>query len=224
MSTLDERPLGKLFDLVLQVLWQDQLQVWQEIRKRLDSEGTDAVRSAFEEARGRLLNDVLEDHIEVRWGMNLCPLCNDSNVEKNGIAYVAPNGDGLEFNQCLNCRIGILYALVSANATMDTYTIGLGAPDQFNGMSFYWDAVVPTELGQFWPLYEIIQQGQWLGTVSFDESVSPRYLPFSSMKHGVPRGSADPWTTDIPDDVRAAIDEFLVAARHQVEVALALRP
>jgi len=219
VSALEERPLGKLFDVVLQVLWQDLLQVWRVIRSRLDTEGPDSVRAAFDEAKTRLLESTLKDHIEVRWGMNLCPLCNDDNVEKNGISYVAPNGDGLEFNQCLNCRIGILYELVSAKATMDTYTVGLGQPGQFNGMSFYWNAVVPDDLLPYWPLYEVIKEGQWIGTVSIGKDMSVRYLPFGSMKYGFTRGAPEPWTDVLPDDLRTAVNQFIETARPQIEVA-----
>ena len=219
VSALEEKPLGKLFDVVLQVLWQDLLQVWRVIRSRLDTEGPDSVRAAFDEAKTRLLESALKDHIEVRWGMNLCPLCNDDNVEKNGISYVAPNGDGLEFNQCLNCRIGILYELVSAKATMDTYTVGLGQPGQFNGMSFYWSAVVPDDLLPYWPLYEVIKDGQWIGTVSIGKDMSVRYLPFESMKYGLTRGAPEPWTDVLPDDLRTAVNQFIEAARPQIEVA-----
>ncbi len=219
VSALEEKPLGKLFDVVLQVLWQDLLQVWRVIRSRLDTEGPDSVRAAFDEAKTRLLESTLKDHIEVRWGMNLCPLCNDDNVEKNGISYVAPNGDGLEFNQCLNCRIGILYELVSAKATMDTYTVGLGQPGQFNGMSFYWSAVVPDDLLPYWPLYEVIKDGQWIGTVSIGKDMSVRYLPFGSMKYGFTRGAPEPWTDVLPDDLRTAVNQFIETARPQIEVA-----
>ncbi|MHA1735020.1 MAG: hypothetical protein ACTSUH_11890 [Candidatus Thorarchaeota archaeon] len=219
VSALEEKPLGKLFDVVLQVLWQDLLQVWRVIRSRLDTEGPSSVRAAFDEAKTRLLESALKDHIEVRWGMNLCPLCNDDNVEKNGISYVAPNGDGLEFNQCLNCRIGILYELVSAKATMDTYTVGLGQPGQFNGMSFYWSAVVPDDLLPYWPLYEVIKDGQWIGTVSIGKDMTVRYLPFESMKYGLTRGEPEPWTDVLPDDLHTAVNQFIETARPQIEVA-----
>jgi len=39
MSSLEERSLDKLADMVLQVLWQDLLEVWQAIRNKMDSEG-----------------------------------------------------------------------------------------------------------------------------------------------------------------------------------------
>ncbi|MHA1779518.1 MAG: hypothetical protein ACTSYL_01470 [Candidatus Thorarchaeota archaeon] len=222
MSALEERPLDKLFDIVLQVLWQDLLAVWRIIHAKMASEGAEVIRTAYEGARQRLLEKVLENYVEVRWGMSLCPLCNDDNIEKNGISYVNPSGDGLEFNQCLNCRIGILYRLVAANATMDTYTVGLGQPSQFNGMSFYWDAVVPKELESYWPLYEVIKDGQWLGTLSIDGEMNVHMLRFEDMKDGVSRGASDPWTDSIPEDVRAAVDEFIEVARPQIEVAQVL--
>ncbi len=222
MSSLEERPLDKLFDIVLQVLWQDLLAVWRIIRAKMNTEGPDSIRTAFEGAKQRLLESVLEDFIEVRWGMSLCPLCNDDNIEKNGISYVNPSGDGLEFNQCLNCRIGILYRLDAANATMDTYTVGLGQPAQFNGMSFYWSAVVPKELERFWPLYEVIKDGQWLGTLSIDSEMHVKMLKFEDMRDGLERGAVDPWTDEIPDDVRQAVNEFIEAARPQIEVAQVL--
>ncbi len=223
MSSLEERSLDKLADMVLQVLWQDLLEVWQAIRNKMDSEGPAEVKKAFEGAISRFLKGPFSDHIEVRWGMNLCVHCNDDNIEKNGIAYVQPNGDGLEFNQCLNCRIGILYKLVTATATLDTYTIGLGKPGQFNGVSIYWNAIVPDSMKKFLPSYELIQDGQWLGTVSFDETLALRFLPFSSMTESTPRDDVSPWTTEMPGIVRAAIDSFLSVAKFQVEAALALR-
>lgn len=223
MSGLEDRPLDKLFDIVLQVLWQDLLAVWRIIRKKMDTEGPEALREAYKGARQRLLESTLKDHIEVRWGMNLCPLCNDDNIEKNGISYVNPSGDGLEFNQCLNCRIGLLYELKAAQATMDTYTVGLGQPAQFAGISFYWDAVVPSDLEPFWPLYEIIKDGQWLGTLSIKEGMTVRFLKFEDMKDGVPRGAEDPWTDQLPDDVRKAVEEFIETARPQIEVAQILK-
>jgi hypothetical protein len=222
MSSLEDRPLDKLADMVLNVLWQDLLEVWSVIRKKMDTEGEDAVRTAFEGARVRFLQGPFADHLEVRWGMDLCVHCNDNNIEKNGIAYVKPNGDGLEFNQCLNCRVGILYDLVSAKATMDTYNIALGKPEQFNGMSFFWNAIVPDSLRKYQPTYEVINNGQWIGTVSFDKALTPKYLPFSAMTESMPRDAEEPWTTEIPDDLRIAIDAFLDEARHQVETALIL--
>lgn len=223
MSSLEERSLDKLADMVLQVLWQDLLEVWQAIRNKMDSEGPAEVKKAFEGAISRFLKGPFSDHIEVRWGMNLCVHCNDDNIEKNGIAYVQPNGDGLEFNQCLNCRIGILYKLVTATATLDTYTIGLGKPGQFNGVSIYWNAIVPDSMKKFLPTYELIQDGQWLGTVSFDEALSSKFLPFSSMTESTPRDDVSPWTIEMPGVVRAAIDSFQSVAKFQVEAALALR-
>lgn len=223
MSSLEERPLDKLADMVIQVLWQDLLEVWKVIRVKMDAEGPDAIKTAFDEATTRFMNGPFNDHIEVRWGMNLCVHCNDDNIEKNGIAYVKPNGDGLEFNQCLNCRIGILYNLETATARLDTYTIGLGAPNQFNGISIYWNAIVPESMRKFLPTYELIQDGQWIGTISFDDSLTPKFLPFEAMTDTVSRGADEPWTTVLPGAVKAAIDEFLSFAKYQVEVALILK-
>ncbi|MHA2603297.1 MAG: hypothetical protein AM324_014340 [Candidatus Thorarchaeota archaeon SMTZ1-83] len=222
MSSLEDRPLDKLADTILNVLWQDLLEVWSVIRKKMDNEGEEAVRIAFEGATKRFLEGPFEDHLEVRWGMDLCVHCNDNNIEKNGIAYVKASGDGLEFNQCLNCRVGILYDLVAAKAMMDTYNIALGKPGQYNGMSFFWNAIVPDALRKCQPTYEIVHNGQWIGTVSFDMSLTPKFLSFSAMTESVARDSDEPWTTEIPNDLRAAIDAFLEVARHQVEVALIL--
>jgi hypothetical protein len=223
MSSLEDRTLDKLADVVIQVLWQDILELWQAIRNKMNVEGSAAVKTAFEGAVSRFTKGPFSDHIEVRWGMNLCVHCNDSNIEKNGIAYVKPNGDGLEFNQCLNCRIGILYNLVTATATLDTYTIALGKPGQFNGVSIYWDAIVPEVMKNFLPMYELIHDGQWLGTISFDENLTPKFLPFASMTEDTPRGDATPWTSVLPGLVQAAVNSFLDAAKFQVEVALALK-
>ena len=223
MNALEERPLDKLFDMILNILWQDLLELWRVIHAKMATEGAEAVKSAFEAARQRLLAGPLENQLEVRWGLNLCPFCNDDNVDKNGISYVTSTGDGLEFNQCLNCRIGFLYNLVVAKATMDSYTIGLGAPDQFNGMSFYWNAIVPEGLNKFQPMYEIVSEGQWRGSVSFDEGMNVRFLPFEAMTDSTPRDAETPWTTEIPDDIQAAVTTFVEVARPQIEVALALR-
>ena len=222
MSSLDDRPLDTLADMILKVMWQDLLEVWSVVRKKLDAEGEDAVRTAFESAKKRFLEGPFESHIEVRWGMDLCVHCNDNNIEKNGIAYVKATGDGLEFNQCLNCRVGILYDLVSAKATLDTYNIALGKPAQFNGMSFFWNAIVPDSLKKFQPSYEVIHKGQWIGTVSFDQSLTPKYLPFSAMTEATPRDAEGPWITEMPEDLSTAIVAFLEVARHQVEAALVL--
>ncbi|TFG31596.1 hypothetical protein EU527_12045 [Candidatus Thorarchaeota archaeon] len=223
MSSLEERPLDKLADMIIQVLWQDVLEVWKAIRVKMDLEGREAVKAAFDGATSRFMNGPFNDHIEVRWGMNLCVHCNDDNIEKNGIAYVKPNGDGLEFNQCLNCRIGILYNLETATAHLDTYTIGLGNPGQFNGISIYWNAIVPESMKNFLPTYELIKDGQWLGTISFDETLAPKFLSFDSMIDSVSRDSDAPWTTVLPGIVNVALDEFIAFAKYQVEVALALR-
>jgi hypothetical protein len=209
--------------MVINVLWQDLLEIWQVIRTKMDTEGSEAVKSAFEEATEKFLKGPFENHIEVRWGMNLCVHCNDDNVEKNGIAYVQPNGDGLEFNQCLNCRIGILYQLETAKATLDTYNINLGQPGQFAGTSFYWNAIVPDGLKKFIPSYELIRDGQWVGTVSFDQDITPSFLPFESMTADTPRDADAPWTKELPGAVQAAVDAYLEYARYQVEAALALK-
>ena len=137
MSSLEERTMDKLADMVLQVLWQDLLEVWKAIRAKMDTEGAEAVKAAFEGAEKRFIDGPFNSHIEVRWGMNLCVHCTDDNIEKNGISYGKENGDGLEFNQVLNCRIGILYNLETAKATLDTYNIGLGEQGQWNGVSIF---------------------------------------------------------------------------------------
>ena len=223
MSSLEDRTMDKLADMVIQVLWQDLLEVWNAIRAKMDSEGSEAVKSAFDGAVKRFVDGPFNNHVEVRWGMNLCVHCNDDNIEKNGIAYVKPDGDGLEFNHCLNCRIGILYDLETAKARLETYTIGLGDTAQFQGVSIYWNAIVPDSMKKFLPTYELIQDGQWLGTVSFDESFTLKFLPFDAMTESVSRDADAPWTTVIPRNVQAAIDAFLERAKFQVEAALAIR-
>ncbi|MFW9888145.1 MAG: hypothetical protein ACFFER_08185, partial [Candidatus Thorarchaeota archaeon] len=70
--------------------------------------------------------------------------------------------------------------------------------------------------------YEVIHNGQWIGTVSFDKALTPRLLAFSAMIESNARDAEEPWNSDIPEDLRAAIDVFLDVARHQVEVALVL--
>ncbi len=224
MSALEERSLDKLADMIFNILWQDLLQVWKSIRTKMDHEGKEAVKIAFEGAADRFINGPFQDHLEVRWGMDLCVHCNDDNIEKNGIAYVNASGDGLEFNQCLNCSIGILYKLVNAKATMDTYTVSLGDPEQFSGMSVFWNAIVPEGMKKFLPTYEIVDgEGQWLGTISIDESFNVKFLPFAAMTESTPRDSEVPWTSELPGVVRQTVDAFLDAAKYQVEVALALR-
>ncbi|MHA1903098.1 MAG: hypothetical protein ACXADL_00870 [Candidatus Thorarchaeota archaeon] len=223
MSTLEERSIDQLADMILNVLWQDLLELWSIIRKKMDSEGVDSVKLAFDAARKRFIEGPFSDHLEVRWGMNLCLHCNDDNIEKNGISYVKPSGDGLEFNQCLNCRIGILYDLVTARASMDSYVIGLGKPDQFNGMSFFWSALVPDKMKKFEPMYEVISKGQWMGTISFDGSLTPRFLPFASMTDSIERDADGPWVSELPDDVNAAVEAFIGEAKAQIEVALAIK-
>ncbi len=222
MSALEERPLDQLADMIYNILWQDLLEVFRAVRIKMDSEGPEAVKIAFAGAKERFLSGSFADHIEVRWGMNLCPFCNDDNIEKNGIAYVQSTGDGLEFNQCLNDRIGILYDLETAKATMDSFVIGFGKPAQFNGMSFYWTAVGPESMNQFQPIYEVIKDGQWIGSVSFDSDMNTRFLPFDAMKESVDRGAEDPWTNEIPEDLRGAIDEFKEVAKEQIQVTLQL--
>jgi hypothetical protein len=224
MSALEDRPLDKLADMIMNILWQDILEVWKAIRIKMDQEGPDSVKSAFEGAVDRFVKGPFNDHLEVRWGMDLCVHCNDNNIEKNGIAYVEPSGDGIEFNQCLNCRIGILYKLITAKATLDSYNINLGEIGQFNGMSVYWNAIVPDGMKKFLPTYEIVDgEGQWVGTVSFDDTFTPKFLPFESMIVSTPRDSDSPWTTNIPGAVQQAIEEFIAIAKYQVEVALAIK-
>ena len=224
MSGLEERTLDKLADMIYNILWQDILQIWKAIRNKMDQEGPDAVKAAFKGAADRFIKGPFSDHLEVRWGMNLCVHCNDDNVEKNGIAYVEPSGDGLEFNQCLNCSIGILYKVVTANATMDTYNVGLGDPQQFNGMSVFWNAIVPEGMEKFLPTYEIVsKEGQWVGTISFDDSFNVKFLPFAAMTDSTPRDAEAPWTTELPGDVKLAVDAFVDAAKYQVEVALSMK-
>jgi hypothetical protein len=223
MSTLEERSLDKLADMVFNVLWQEPLELYTVIRKKMEIEGTEAVRSAFESARTRFFEGPFKEMISVRWGMSMCPLCNDDNIEKNGIGYVEPTGDGLEFNQCLNCRIGILYKVEMANATLENYVIGLGQSGQFGGMSFFWNGVVPDDMKKFEPLYDIVDKGQWRGKISFCDSLEPRFLPFESMVYGVSRGAEEPWTPDLPDDIRLAVESFIQIAKDQVEVSLVLK-
>ncbi len=224
MSALEERSINKLADMIMNILWQDILEVWKAIRTKMDQESNDDVKSAFEGATERFIKGPFNEHLEVRWGMNLCVHCNDDNIEKNGIAYVEPSGDGIEFNQCLNCRIGILYKLVTANATMDTYNINLGNLKQFNGMSIYWNAIVPDSMKKFLPTYELVDsEGQWVGTISFDDSFTPKFLPFEAMTDDTPRDADAPWTAELPGTVQRAVDAFLAEAKYQVEVALAIK-
>ncbi len=223
MSALEERSLDNLVDMIFNVRWQDLLEVWSVIKNKMDVEGAQALRVAFEGAESRFLEGPFSEHIDVRWGMSMCPHCNDDNIDKNGIAYQDPSGDGVEFNQCLNCRVGVLYKLVIAKATMEHYVIGLGNPDQFGGMSIFWDAIIPEQMEKFQPMYEILSQGQWMGTFTFDDSFTPKFLPFDNMKDYTARDSEDAWTMDIPPNIKTAIDEFVSAARDQIEVALALR-
>jgi hypothetical protein len=223
MSLLEDRSVDKLADMVLNVLWQDLLEVFSVLKKKLDNEGPDVIKTAFEGAKTRFLEGPFQNHIDVRWGMTLCPHCNDDNIEKNGITYVKPSGDGIEFNQCLNCNIGILYDLVIAKATLDSYVIGLGKREQFNSMSFYWNAIPAEGLKKFIPIYEIIKAGEWIGSLSFDESFTPRFLSKDKMTASTPRDAEEPWTSDLPDDINAAADAFVSEAKDQIEVSLALR-
>ncbi|NHI83656.1 MAG: hypothetical protein EAX81_05080 [Candidatus Thorarchaeota archaeon] len=223
MSSLEDRSLDQLADMILNVLWQDLLEVFSVIRDKMKSEGEETTSNVFRAAISRFLEEPFKDHIEVRWGMNLCVHCNDNNIEKNGIAYVTPSGDGLEFNQCLNCRIGILYYLENAKASLDTYTIALGKPGQFNGMSFFWNAIVPNDLTKFKPSYEIIHDGQWIGTVSLDSDLRARYLSFDSMAYMTPRDAEDPWTNDLPPDLLEAVNQFIETAEPHIDVVLALK-
>ncbi|MBE0525418.1 MAG: hypothetical protein IH631_00645, partial [Candidatus Thorarchaeota archaeon] len=76
MSSLEERTMDKLADMVMQVLWQDLLEVWKAIRAKMDNEGPESVKSAFEGAEKRFIDGPFDSHVEVRWGMNLCVHCN----------------------------------------------------------------------------------------------------------------------------------------------------
>jgi len=222
LSHLEEQSLDKLADIIYNILWQDLLEVWRAVHAKMDEEGVEAVRSAFEGAEERFLKGPFEDYLEVRWGMNLCVHCNDNNVEKNGIAYVDEDGDGLEFNQCLNCQIGIIYNIKFAKAIFETYTIGLGGRDEFNGMSIFWNAIVPKSLEKFLPSYEIVNGGQWIGTISLDKSGNAKFLPFENMKHGVERDAEAPWTEDLPSDIEQALCEFKEKTKEHIEVAMKL--
>ena len=113
--------------------------------------------------------------------------------------------------------------LVVAKATMDSYVVGLGKREQFNGLSFYWNAIPAEGLKKFIPVYEIIKAGEWIGSLSYDESFTPRFLSKDLMTDSTPRDAEEPWTTDLPEDVKAAADAFLNEAKHQIEVALVLR-
>jgi len=223
MSSLESKPIDKLVDMILNVLSQDPLEVWKAIRVKLDKEGAPSIKAAFEKGASRFLSGPFKDHLEVRWGMRLCVHCNDGNIEKNGIAFVQHSGDGLEFNQCLNCRIGILYNVISAKATMDSYVVSVGKPEQFNAISFFWDAIVPDKIRRFLPMYELVKGGQWIGTVSLDKLLRPRFRPFGSMTGSTPRDAEAPWSTQLPSDVKAAVEQFVKLAKNQVEVALAVK-
>lgn len=223
MSSLADRSTENLLDLIFNVKWHNLLEVWKELRDRLDVEGAEELRKQYLAAVQRFKEGPLKDRMEVRWGMDLCMLCNDNNIEKNGIAYAKLSGDGIEFNQCLNCKIGILYSLEMANATFDSYVISIGQPDQFAGMSIFWVSIPCKEMEKFQPLYELVNLGEWIGSLSFDSSLQPRFLPKAAMTADTPRDAENVWTTNIPDDVRAAIDAFLVEAKYQVEVAQAFR-
>lgn len=223
MSSLESKSLDALVDMIFNVLSQDSLGLWSAVRKKMDVEGPVKTKGAFEKGASRFLAGPFKNHVEVRWGMSLCVHCNDTNIEKNGIAFIQPNGDGLEFNQCLNCRIGILYNVVSAKATMDSYLVSIGKPSQFNKTSFFWDAIVPERIRKFLPTYELVKGGQWMGTLSFDRAMKPKFRPFSSMTGSTPRDADAPWSTQLPVDIKNAADEFLKVAKHQVEVGLAIK-
>lgn len=222
MANLSERSLDKLADTILEIRWQNLLEIWAAIRDKMHDEGAEAVQSAFAGARQRILDGPLEDYQEVRWGINLCPHCNDNNVEKNGIAYMHSSGDGLEFNQCLNCRIGILYDLQMAKGTMDSYAIGVGTQGQFNGLSFFWVAIPAEDLKDRSPMYEILEEGQWIGTLSVADDRSLQFLPFDKMTVDVPRGADEVWSDEVPEKVEDAFAEFTEEAEDQLEVALVL--
>ena len=55
MSSLDGRSTDKLADIVLNVLWPDLLEVFEALKNRLDSEGPDSIKAAFEGATSRFL-------------------------------------------------------------------------------------------------------------------------------------------------------------------------
>ena len=38
-----------------------------------------------------------------------------------------------------------------------------------------------------------------------------------------PRDADTPWTTELPEDIQAAVDAFITIAKPQIEIALALR-
>ena len=82
MSSLEERTMDKLADMVIQVLWQDLLEVWKAIRIKMDLEGPESVKSAFDGAVKRFVEGPFNEHLEVRWGMNLCVHCNDDNQDE----------------------------------------------------------------------------------------------------------------------------------------------
>ncbi len=224
MSALEERGLDDLMDIILNVRWQNPMEVWRVVWDRTDEVGADELRATFEDAIERLTEEVLQGHMEVRWGMDLCMHCNDNNIERNGMAYMQPNGDGLEFNQCLNCRIGVLYDVAAARACMATYNIAIREPLLYGDTMFFWDALVPDELRAYWPTYQLVQDGRWIGTLSLDEKMQAKFLPVTAMTPDSPKFDASRWGTDLPPDLQDALNTFLNTARPQVEVALALRP
>jgi hypothetical protein len=222
VSALGEKSLDKLADMVLNVLWQDQLELWAAVEAKMGSVGPGAVKKAFDDAVSRFLMGPLRDQLDVRWGMSFCMHCNDDNIEKNGIAFVAPNGDGLEFNQCLNCRVGLIYDVKAAKAKLSIYTIGLGKKEQFDGVSFYWDAIVPEELKPFRPTYELVKGGQWLGTLSIGNDWTLSFLPFEAMLHGRSWRERELWMRQIPQHLTGAISQFMEAAKQQIRAAMAI--
>ena len=62
MSGLEERTLDKLADMIYNILWQDILQLWKSIRNKMDQEGTEAVKAAFEGAADRFIKGPFNDH------------------------------------------------------------------------------------------------------------------------------------------------------------------
>ncbi|MHA2213808.1 MAG: hypothetical protein ACW992_11670, partial [Candidatus Thorarchaeota archaeon] len=102
--------------------------------------------------------------------------------------------------------------------------VGVGKPLQFAQHSFFWVAIPSKEMTKLQPLYEIIDNsGQWIGSISFNEDLSPKFLPIGSMTAGTPRGAEEPWTLDLPAGLKAGADAFLKEAKEQIEVILALR-
>ena len=43
------------------------------------------------------------------------------------------------------------------------------------------------------------------------------------MIESISRGADEPWTSALPEDVKATVDAFVTEAKFQIEVSLALR-